>query len=99
MLTTENVDLTMIPKLIRCMVERRTNRERWVRTLKNAVVPIRLINGIEDPIYRKHAADWFAEVVPNADLVLLEKPGHYPRLETPKEVIEAFFEFHDALEK
>lgn len=99
MLTTENKGLSMIPKLIRYMVERRTKRERWVRPLENAVVPIRLINGIEDPISGKHAADRFAEVVPNGDIVFLENSGHYPHVETPKEVLKAFFEFHEGLEK
>lgn len=98
MLTSENKGLSMIPKLIRYMMERRTHRERWVSPLENVVVPIRLINGIEDPISGKHAADRFAEVVPKADLVLLENSGHYPHVETPKEVLQAFFEFHDALE-
>jgi pimeloyl-ACP methyl ester carboxylesterase len=96
-LTSENKGLSMLPKLIHYINERRTYRERWVRPLENAVIPIRLINGIEDPISGKHAADRFAEVVPNADIVLLGNSGHYPHLETPKEVLKAFFEFHNAL--
>ena len=88
----------MIPRLIRYMEERRTHRKRWVRPLVNAVVPIRLINGSEDPISGKHAADRFAEVVPNADIVYLKNSGHYPHIETPDDVLKAFFEFHDKLQ-
>jgi pimeloyl-ACP methyl ester carboxylesterase len=88
---------TMIPKLIRYITERRTYRERWVTPLVHAVVPIRLINGIVDPISGKHAADRFAEVVPNADIVFLENSGHYPHVETPELVLKAFFEFHDKM--
>lgn len=96
-LASENNGILMLPKLIRYIEERRTYRERWVMPLVNAVLPIRLINGIEDPVSGKHAADRFAEVVPNADIVLLENSGHYPHVETPKEVLKAFFEFHDKL--
>lgn len=96
-LTSGNNGIAMFPKLIQYMKERRRNRERWVLPLVNAVVPIRLINGMEDLISGKHAADRFAEVVPNADIVLVANSGHYPHVETPKEVLDAFFEFHDSL--
>lgn len=96
-LVSENNGISMLPRLIRYIEERRTYRERWVMPLVNAVVPIRLINGIEDPVSGKHVADRFAEVVQDADIVLLENSGHYPHVETPKEVLKAFFEFHDNL--
>lgn len=96
-LTSENSGLLMLPRLIRYIPERRIYRERWVMPLVNAVVPLRLINGMEDPVSGKHAADRFAEVIPNADIVLLENSGHYPHVETPKEVLKAFFEFHDKI--
>lgn len=96
-LTSENKGISMLPKLIHYIEERRIYRERWVRPLEKAVIPIRLINGIEDPISGKHAADRFAEVVPNADIVMVENSGHYPHVETPREVLKAFFEFHDKL--
>ncbi|WP_162847386.1 alpha/beta fold hydrolase [Sediminibacterium goheungense] len=46
-------------------------------------MPIRLINGIDDPISGKHLADRFAELFPNADIVLLKNCGHYLHVETP----------------
>ena len=87
----------MIPRLIRYMRERVQSRERWVRPLEQKVVPLRLINGVEDPISGAHAADRFEEVVPDADVVRLPTSGHYPHLETPHEVAEAFLEFHSTL--
>lgn len=96
-LITENDGRSMIPKLIRYITERRIHRERWVEPLVNVVVPIRLINGVEDTISGKHVADRFAVVVPNPDIVLLEDIGHYPHVESPDEVLKAFFEFHDQL--
>lgn len=94
-LITENNGIAMMPRLIRYMVERRTYRERWVMPLVKRIVPIRLINGMEDPVSGKHAADRFAEVVPQADIILLENCGHYPHVETPNEVLKAIFDFHD----
>jgi pimeloyl-ACP methyl ester carboxylesterase len=84
----------MVPRLIRYMAERKANRERWVKPLVDAIVPIRLINGSEDPISGMHAADRFAEVVPQADIVHLSHAGHYPHVETPEAVLNAFFAFH-----
>jgi len=94
-LTSENNGFAQIPKLIQYMAERKKYRERWVTPLVNAIVPIRLINGVDDPISGRHMAQRFIEVVPNADVVYTENSGHYPHLETPEEVLKAFFEFHD----
>lgn len=96
-LITENRGISMIPRLIRYMRERVTYRERWVAPLVDKQVPIRLINGIEDPISGGHMADRFAEVVPEADIIRIKNSGHYPHLETPEEVLEAIAEFHDSL--
>lgn len=96
-LITENKGKTMIPKLIHYMSERKTNRERWVQPLVQNVVPLRLINGSKDPISGRHAAQRYAELVPNANVVYLENSGHYPHVETPQEVLHAFFAFHNTL--
>lgn len=96
-LISENNGISMLPRLICYIEERRTYRERWVMPLVKEALPKRLINGIEDPVSGKHAAGRYAEIVPNANIVLLENSGHYPHVETPKEVLKAFFEFHDKL--
>lgn len=96
-LIAEKNGRSMIPRLLHYIVERRTHRERWVAPLINSIVPMRLINGIEDPVSGRHAADRFAQVVPKADIVYLSNTGHYPHIETPDEVIKAFFAFHDQL--
>lgn len=88
---------SMIPRLIKYMEERRTYRKRWVDPLTEKIVPIRMINGVDDPISGGHAADRFAEVVPDADIVRIRNSGHYPHVETPDEVLEAFLDFHGRL--
>lgn len=96
-LTSENNGIAMLPRLIRYITERKIHRERWITPLVNAVVPIRLINGIEDPVSGKHVAYRFEELIPNADIVRIQNSGHYPHVETPKEVLQAFIDFHDKL--
>lgn len=96
-LIIDNNGRKMIPKLLRYMFERKVNRARWVTPIEKGVVPIRLINGIEDPISGKHMAEHFEKLIPNADVVYLENAGHYPHVERPKEVLKSFFEFHEKL--
>ena len=37
----------------------------------------------------------YRELVPNADAIELPTIGHYPQLEDPAGVLQAFFAFHD----
>lgn len=80
-------------KLIGYMEERRRFRERWVGALVNAKIPLRHINGVDDPISGGHVADRYTELVPHPDVVRLEKVGHYPQVEAPALVYEALMEF------
>ena len=97
-LSTENNGKQMFPVLIRYMQERRDNRERWVTPLEQTKIPLKLINGVLDPISGGHMADRFREVVPNADITLLDDARHYPHVEKPEAVAEAFMAFHDGLD-
>lgn len=87
----------MIPRLIKYMKERVVYRDRWVAPLESNLVPIRLINGVQDPISGEHAAKRFEEVLPNADVLRISDAGHYPHVETPEKVLNAVFEFHNKL--
>jgi pimeloyl-ACP methyl ester carboxylesterase len=81
--------------LIRYMEERRENRERWVGALLRASIPLRLVDGPEDPVSGAQLAARYREQVPNADVVLLPGIGHYPQVEDPAGVLRAFLAFHD----
>lgn len=83
--------------LIAYIDERRYNRERWVEALRRTRVPLRLINGPEDPVSGAHMVARYRELVMNADVVSLPGIGHYPQTETPQRVLAAFFEFQDYL--
>lgn len=81
--------------LIRYMEERRANRERWVGPLLASSIPLRLVDGPEDPVSGAHLAARYRELVPGADVVLLPGIGHYPQVEDPAGVLRAFLAFHD----
>jgi pimeloyl-ACP methyl ester carboxylesterase len=80
-------------RLIRYMEERRRFRDRWVGVLQATQVPLRLVDGLVDPISGAHMKLRYEELVPNADTVGLENTGHYPQNEAPKQVLRAANEF------
>lgn len=93
MLLTHNNGISALPKLIGYMAERRTHRERWVGALQSARIPVRLIDGVEDPISGAHMAARYRQLIPAADIVELAGVGHYPQVEAPDEVIDAAMRF------
>jgi pimeloyl-ACP methyl ester carboxylesterase len=88
-----NNGLSISYKLIHYMSERKKYRSRWVGVLQNTEVPMRLINGPLDPVSGAHMAQRYRELVPNSDVILLKDTGHYPQVEDPQGVLEAFSEF------
>jgi pimeloyl-ACP methyl ester carboxylesterase len=80
-------------ELIRYIDERRRHRERWVGALQKTSVPLRLIDGPEDPVSGAHMAERYRELVPRPDVVLLSGIGHYPQVEDPAAVVAAVREF------
>ncbi len=83
----------ILHKLIRYMSDRKQHRERWVNAILKAPIPIRLIDGPEDPVSGRHLVNYYREMVPNADVVVLEGIGHYPQVEAPELVLEGVLEF------
>lgn len=94
-LNRHNDGLAVAPRIIRYLDERRAQRERWVGALQRSPVPLRFINGPEDPVSGRHMAERYRALVPDPDVVLLEGIGHYPQLEAPERVLDAFFAFVD----
>ncbi len=96
-LIAHNGGQRIMHRLIRYILERRANRERWVGALQKTRVPLHLINGPEDPVSGAHMVARYRELVPNPDVVSLAGIGHYPQVEAPREVLEAFLHFHRRL--
>ncbi|GAA5188684.1 alpha/beta hydrolase [Ferrimonas gelatinilytica] len=89
----------VMPKLLSYMEQRRLSRARWVNALSTCPVPLMLIDGTKDPISGESLVTRFRQLCPNAELVTLEGVGHYPQLEAPEQVFEAYQEFRARLEQ
>lgn len=98
-LIEHNRGADVMPLLISYISERRFNRARWVEALQRTQVPIRLINGPEDPVSGAHMVQRYRELISNPDIVSLPGIGHYPQSEAPDQVLKAFFEFQDELKR
>lgn len=96
-LVSHNRGTGVMPRLIRYIDERRQQRARWIPAMQFTRVPMRLINGPVDPVSGEHMAARYHELIPNPDIVLLPGIGHYPQVEAPDQVLQAFFEFQDRL--
>lgn len=85
-------------RLIRYMAERRQHRDRWVGALQRAVMPVAMINGSVDPISGAHMVERYRNIV-RADDYIVELPtiGHYPQVEAPQAVAEAYLKFLSGL--
>jgi len=82
-------------KLIRYMTERARYRDRWVTPLQDLKMPFRFINGLADPVSGEHLVKRFRELIPDqTDIIELSGIGHFPHLECPERVLDAFLEFH-----
>ncbi|GAA4276466.1 alpha/beta fold hydrolase [Aquimarina mytili] len=92
-----NAGKNVIPKLIKYLTERDTYKIRWREAIQYTDMPKRLIDGGCDPISGKHMAEFYKEIVPDADVVVLEEIGHYPQVEAPAEVLSHYYEFRDKL--
>ena len=84
-------------RLIRYMKDRKQHRNRWVHAIENPGIPVRLINGPEDPVSGRHLVEYYANKISNADVVLLEGIGHYPQVEAPQAVLKHFLEFYKSM--
>lgn len=82
-----------VPSLLGYMAERRRERARWVGALQATATPLRLICGAVDPVSGLHMAERYRELVPHADVVLLDDVGHFPQLEDPERVFAAVAAF------
>jgi len=92
-LVTASDGLRVMPQLIGYMAERRSNRARWVGALVDATVPIRLVDGLLDPISGAHMVARYRELVPAPDVIELADVGHYPQVEAPERVLDAALPF------
>ena len=92
-LINENHGSRSIARLIRYVRERVEFRERWVGALQHTKLPLKLINGTFDPISGAHMAERYRELVADANISELASIGHYPQVESPTAVANAYADF------
>ena len=94
-LMTYNDGVKNTYKLMRYIINRRDNADRWKNALLDAKIPLHFINGPLDPVSGRHLAEYCMKLLPDREVVLLEGVGHYPHDEAPQEVLDAYLKFID----
>lgn len=80
--------------LITYILDRREHRTRWVDALQQSPVPLSLINGSVDPVSGAHLVTRYKELECRLDHLLeLPEIGHYPQVEAPEQVAQAYLSF------
>lgn len=80
-------------RIIEYLHERSAFRDRWVGALRATTVPLRFIVGAADPVSGEQMAARYCELIPEPDIVSLDDIGHYPQIEAPDAVRQAFLSF------
>jgi pimeloyl-ACP methyl ester carboxylesterase len=79
------------PRVLQYLRERPARRERWVGALQRAAIPLHLINGAADPVAGGDTPALWRQQVPHGRLTELDPGiGHYPPLEQPRALLDAF---------
>jgi pimeloyl-ACP methyl ester carboxylesterase len=81
--------------LIRYIIERRQNRTRWVTALQNTKCPLRLVDGLADPVSGAHMVARYRELIPHPDVIEISDCGHYPQMEVPEQFLKNYFQFRN----
>ncbi len=79
----------IIHKLLHYIADRKQQRNRWVNVLVNPPMPVRLINGLQDPVSGRHLVEGYRLLVKTPDVVEIADSGHYPQVENPAAVVAA----------
>ncbi|WP_350603336.1 alpha/beta hydrolase [Pseudoalteromonas sp. SMN1298-MNA-CIBAN-0114] len=85
--------LAVMPKLISYIKQRQQNRARWVGATINSNIPLTFIAGAEDPISGKHMIEHYKKLIPNARVQEFVELGHYPQVENPDAITQAYLNF------
>ncbi|MDF2488907.1 MAG: alpha/beta hydrolase [Pseudomonas sp.] len=94
-LLVSNRGTRVLHRLIGYLSERIRHRERWVGALRQGGVPLRLINGVVDPLSGAHMLERYQQLVPEPDTVSLQGIGHYPHTEAPVQVLRHYLAFRE----
>jgi len=69
-------------------------QERWITAMQQTKIPMCFINGPADPNSGMHMAIRYNQLIPNANIKLLDANiGHWPQIEAPELVLKAYNDF------
>ena len=94
-LASHNNGVAQFHQLIGFINERKKHRSRWLYALQKCPAPLRLINGLLDPISGQHMVERYQQLIDNADIVALPDASHYPQVEVPEQVLHGFYQFQE----
>lgn len=81
-------------KLMRYIIERRENRERWVGHLQTTSVPVHMIYGPADIINPPPFINHYKKLIRNGSISVLDAGiGHYPQWEAPDKFVREYISF------
>ena len=92
-LITENGGNRIQHRLLGYMRDRMEHKARWVGALREADAPLGILNGAQDPVSGQHLFEAVLREVPDIDATSLTDIGHYPQLEAPERVLNAYRDF------
>lgn len=96
-LLNHNNGSAVMHKLINYIPQRNQHRERWVGAIINSNVPVKLINGTQDPISGQHMVNRYRELIPNANVTEMPNLGHYPQIEDAEAICEVYLQFRKTI--
>ena len=73
--------------------DRQQHGLRWAQAWQSADIPIRYLAGDEDPMYGKETIAKLKILSLKKDIIALPEAGHFPHIESPKEVVKNILEF------
>lgn len=97
-LLRHNRGRAIMPQMMGYRADRKAHRDRWVGALVRSRIPLRFIFGTNDPVCDHEMAELWRARVPGGDVVALPGIGHFPALEAPAGVAEAYLAFRRAHE-
>lgn len=83
----------VVASILRYPVERRERRDRLVRALREADVPLRFVVAPDDPVSGAQAGAWRRTLGEEGIVELRSGIGHHPPLEDPEGVVRAWTDF------
>lgn len=96
MLAARERGLTLLPRTIRYIEDRRAEQERFTGAIERHPSPVDVVWGELDPVAVHAMAERFVQRRPDARLTTLHSVGHYPMIEAPDRFAAAVLAFLDS---